>query len=64
MEALNYYQQGLGNKTIASHRMNKASSRAHSILTFTVLQQDLTRDYTAASMTSRFRLVDLAGSER
>ena len=63
-EAMKYYQLGLSNKTVASHRMNEASSRAHSILTFTVLQQDLSRDYTAAHINSRFRLVDLAGSER
>ena len=37
-EALLYYHLGLSNRAIASHSMNQASSRSHSILTFTVLQ--------------------------
>ena len=63
-EALLYYHLGLSNRAVASHNMNEASSRSHSILTLTVLQQDLTKKETAVSTASKLRLVDLAGSER
>ena len=63
-EAQKYFQKGLGNKTVAAHNLNQASSRAHSILTFIVHQEDLQAQNDSDNIISKLRLVDLAGSER
>ena len=34
-DAVKYFQQGLTNKVVASHKLNHASSRSHSIFTIT-----------------------------
>lgn len=62
-EALKYFHKGLSNKVVASHSLNQVSSRSHSILTFIVEQEDLTRGE-IPTIVSKLRLVDLAGSER
>ena len=43
-DAYKYFWKGLKNKVMASHNMNQSSSRSHCILTFTVHQEDLTRN--------------------
>ena len=62
-EAQKYFLKGLANKTVAAHNLNQASSRSHSILTFIVTQEDISRKETV-NISSKLRLVDLAGSER
>ena len=39
-DAFQYFYKGLKNKIMSSHNMNNASSRSHSIMSFTVYQQD------------------------
>ena len=63
-DAYKYFWKGLKNKVMASHNMNQSSSRSHCILTFTVHQEDLTRNDASAQILSKLQLVDLAGSER
>jgi len=60
--ALLLYNKGVKNKIIASHNLNHASSRSHSIFTMTI---DIV-DNSAVDNTivSKLQLVDLAGSER
>ncbi|CAL1141379.1 unnamed protein product [Cladocopium goreaui] len=59
-EALNYYKAGVKNRTVASHQMNQASSRSHSVLMLTIER----RSEASIDRTSKLTLVDLAGSER
>ncbi|CAK9016019.1 Chromosome-associated kinesin KIF4B (Chromokinesin-B) [Durusdinium trenchii] len=59
-EALNYYKAGVKNRTVASHQMNQASSRSHSVLTLTIER----RSDHSVDRVSKLTLVDLAGSER
>ncbi|XP_026952788.1 kinesin-like protein KIF9 isoform X11 [Sagmatias obliquidens] len=56
-------QQGETNRIIASHTMNKNSSRSHCIFTIYVEAHSRTLS-DAKYMTSKINLVDLAGSER
>ncbi len=56
--------EGTANRTIAATNMNATSSRAHTIVTVTLLQKyknDAGQEMTKSSM---INLVDLAGSER
>eukprot|EP00435_Cladocopium_sp_Y103_P004387 s315_g1.t1 len=59
-EALNYYKAGVKNRTVASHQMNQASSRSHSVLMLTIER----RSEGSIDRSSKLTLVDLAGSER
>ncbi len=59
-DVINHFHTGLKNKVMASHNLNSASSRSHSILTITVE----TMEQSGEIITSRLQLVDLAGSER
>ncbi|XP_043921963.1 kinesin-like protein KIF9 [Protopterus annectens] len=62
-EALNLLFEGETNRMIASHAMNKNSSRSHCI--FTIYVQSHSRTLSDAKyVTSKLNLVDLAGSER
>ena len=61
-DVLALYHFGIKNKVVASHNMNNASSRSHSILSLSVEQVDQkTPDNVVVS---KLQLVDLAGSER
>ncbi|XP_078254470.1 kinesin-like protein KIF9 [Rhinoraja longicauda] len=62
-DALNYLFEGETNRIIASHTMNKNSSRSHCI--FTIHVETRWRQTTEVKyLTSKLNLVDLAGSER
>jgi len=58
-EAIDYLQKGIKRRVLASHQLNKASSRSHCLYTLTV-----ERVFNNKTITSRLVLVDLAGSER
>jgi kinesin family protein 4/21/27 len=60
-DVLRLYNTGLKSKIMASHLMNAASSRSHSLLTLKFEAEDSEE---GAVMVSRLHLVDLAGSER
>ncbi|CAE7840312.1 KIF4B [Symbiodinium sp. CCMP2592] len=59
-EAVNHYKAGVKNRTVASHQMNQASSRSHSVLMMTLER----RTDHSVDQSSKLTLVDLAGSER
>ncbi|EDV21150.1 uncharacterized protein TRIADDRAFT_30839 [Trichoplax adhaerens] len=62
-EALNLLFEGETNRVIASHALNKSSSRSHCI--FTVYIESRSRvDSMAKVISSKLHFVDLAGSER
>ena len=60
--ALTLYNKGIKNKIVASHNLNHASSRSHSIFSLTVEMVD--NAAVDNSVVSKLQLVDLAGSER
>lgn len=60
--ALVLYNKGVKNKIVASHNLNHASSRSHSIFTLTIEMVD--NASVDNSVVSKLQLVDLAGSER
>ncbi|XP_033848971.1 kinesin-like protein KIF9 isoform X2 [Acipenser ruthenus] len=62
-EALNLLFEGETNRIIASHALNKNSSRSHCILTVYIESRSRTLS-NAKYVTSKLNLVDLAGSER
>uniref|UniRef100_W5MVQ4 Kinesin-like protein n=1 Tax=Lepisosteus oculatus TaxID=7918 RepID=W5MVQ4_LEPOC len=62
-EALNLLFEGEMNRMIASHALNKNSSRSHCILTVHIESRSRTLS-DAKYITSKLNLVDLAGSER
>ncbi|XP_018668035.2 kinesin-like protein KIF9 [Ciona intestinalis] len=62
-EALNYLFEGETNRAIASHALNKNSSRSHCIFTIHVKSKSRTES-NAKYIHSKLNLVDLAGSER
>ena len=55
-------KEGIKNKIMASHRMNHASSRSHTIFSLTVSKVNV--NHPDNVITSKLQLVDLAGSER
>uniref|UniRef100_H2ZA26 Kinesin-like protein n=1 Tax=Ciona savignyi TaxID=51511 RepID=H2ZA26_CIOSA len=62
-EALNLLFEGETNRAIASHALNKNSSRSHCIFTIHVKSKSRTES-NAKYIHSKLNLVDLAGSER
>lgn len=62
-EGLNLLFEGELNKTMSQHKMNKTSSRAHSIFTI-YIQSKCKVGSTKKTICSKINLVDLAGSER
>ena len=56
------YHFGIKNKVVASHNMNNASSRSHSMLKITLECVDAKQPEN--TVVSALQLVDLAGSER
>ncbi|CAK8673389.1 unnamed protein product [Clavelina lepadiformis] len=62
-EALNLLFEGETNRAIASHSLNKNSSRSHCIFTIHIESRSRTES-NAKYVTSKLNLVDLAGSER
>eukprot|EP00347_Sterkiella_histriomuscorum_P017844 403347757 len=56
------FNQGIKNKVVASHNLNHASSRSHTIFTITVETVDPSNLDNV--VTSKLQLVDLAGSEK
>lgn len=62
IEAMELFYEGVRNKTMASHKLNKASSRSHTIFSIT-LERVNTQDPDDI-VKSKLQLVDLAGSER
>jgi len=58
-EAIEYLQMGIKRRVLASHQLNKASSRSHCLYTLTV-----ERVVNNTTIISKLVLVDLAGSER
>ena len=61
-DVLALYHFGLKNRVVASHNMNNASSRSHSMLKLTLSAVDAKTPDSA--IISTLQLVDLAGSER
>ena len=61
-DILALYHFGIKNKVVASHNMNNASSRSHSMLKITLESVDSRQP--DSTVTSTLQLVDLAGSER
>lgn len=61
-DVLALYHFGLKNKVVASHNMNNASSRSHSMLKVTIESVDAKQPDNI--IYSTLQLVDLAGSER
>lgn len=55
------FQLGSNNRTVAATKMNKGSSRSHSLFIITLFQRNIT---TNSSQTGRLFFVDLAGSEK
>jgi hypothetical protein len=60
-EAIGYFVNGLKNRTVASHKFNRSSSRSHSIFTVYV---DLLSGASELIQQGKISFVDLAGSER
>jgi ankyrin repeat protein len=60
-EALELLQEGISNRVLGSNRMNRASSRSHSIFMVHLAQKSVAD---GAVVTSCLYLVDLAGSEK
>ena len=58
---MQFFQFGVKNRVTASHKLNLASSRSHSILTLRVESMDKDHEN---QLFSKLELVDLAGSER
>lgn len=56
------FYQGVRNKTMASHKLNKASSRSHTIFTLNI--ERINTEDTDDIVRNKLQLVDLAGSER
>ena len=61
-EVLALFNYGIKNKVVASHKLNNASSRSHTIFTICVESFDVKNPENL--ITSKLQLVDLAGSER
>jgi kinesin family protein 4/21/27 len=61
-EAAFLFQVGMKNKTMASHRLNNASSRSHTI--FEIRLEYYENSSPEDVIVSKLELVDLAGSER
>ncbi|XP_069778200.1 kinesin-like protein KIF9 isoform X1 [Narcine bancroftii] len=62
-DALNYLFEGETNRIIASHTMNRSSSRSHCI--FTIHVETRWKEASEVKyLTSKLNMVDLAGSER
>ena len=61
-DILALYHFGIKNKVVASHNMNNASSRSHSMLKITLESVDSKQP--DSTVISTLQLVDLAGSER
>ncbi len=61
-QVMDLFHFGLKNKIIGTHKMNAASSRSHSLFTFTLEQIDPANPDNV--ILSKLQLVDLAGSER
>ena len=60
-EMYSVFSQGTGNRTVAATKMNKGSSRSHSLFAVTIFQRNT---ITGSSKTGRIYFVDLAGSEK
>lgn len=61
-EAMELFYEGVQNKTMASHKLNKASSRSHTIFSLNI--ERINSDDPDDVLKSKLQLVDLAGSER
>jgi len=61
-EAMELFYEGVRNKTMASHKLNKASSRSHTIFSLNIEQINAAEPDDVIK--SKLQLVDLAGSER
>lgn len=61
-EAMGLFFEGVKNKTMASHKLNKASSRSHTI--FSINIERVNAQDPDDVVRSKIQLVDLAGSER
>ena len=61
-ECMFLFKEGIKNKIMASHRMNHASSRSHTIFSLSVQKIDVNKPDSV--VISKLQLVDLAGSER
>lgn len=62
-QVIQYFQEGIKHKVMASHRLNAASSRSHCVFTIYVESFDPS-DNANDILQSKLALVDLAGSER
>lgn len=56
--------EGMSNRKIGSHKLNKDSSRSHSILTIYLFKETMTQSGEVITGFGKINFVDLAGSER
>lgn len=61
-DAMSLFYEGVRNKTMASHKLNKASSRSHTIFSLNIERINI--DDPDDVIRNKLQLVDLAGSER
>lgn len=61
-EVIEHFHSGIKNRMVASHKLNLASSRSHTILSLRVESVDLQKADNI--LVSKLDLVDLAGSEK
>ncbi|KAF5829627.1 P-loop containing nucleoside triphosphate hydrolase protein [Dunaliella salina] len=63
-EVMNLLRRGAQNRRTAETHQNRASSRSHSIFSFTLTKTRRVNDHQVSVTRSQMKLVDLAGSER
>ena len=56
--------EGIKNRKIGSHELNKDSSRSHSLMTVYMISETDTNDNRSVKKYGKLTFVDLAGSER
>ena len=61
-DCMDLFYQGVRNKTMASHKLNKASSRSHTIFSMNI--ERINTEEPDDVIRNKLQLVDLAGSER
>eukprot|EP00750_Incisomonas_marina_P030434 INCI7502.3.p1 GENE.INCI7502.3~~INCI7502.3.p1 ORF type:complete len:1228 (-),score=276.85 INCI7502.3:63-3659(-) len=63
-EALEFVHNGNRVRHVSATKMNRESSRSHSVFSLTVESREVTPDGLTKEKKSKFHLIDLAGSER
>lgn len=58
------FNEGMKNRKVGSHRLNKDSSRSHVILTLYVIKEEMREEGGLTKSYGKVSFVDLAGSEK